>query len=80
MMISWVLYYVKCIEYWLKLLRMENSRLPKSCYNITHIKYMLFENGFGVICLCQTVGDEDAFMYSFRQRLWIVHTRYDIMK
>lgn len=78
----WVLYYAKCIKYWLKLLLMENSRLPKSCYNmlymldqndkitwVTHIKNMLFENGFGVIFLCQTVGDEDAFMYSFRQRL-----------
>ena len=30
-----VIYYTKCVKFWLKLLKMENYELPKSAYNMS---------------------------------------------
>ena len=55
----YLLYYKRCIKYWLKLLRMPNTRYPKACYSMLHsldqqgrttwvtsIKNLLYKYGF----------------------------------
>ena len=77
-----VIYKVKCIKYWLKLSEMENCRYTKACYDMQYnlcengrqtwascIKKMLCESGFMIVWLCQSVGDKDAFLFQFRQRI-----------
>ena len=70
------------MRYWLKLLQMENYRIPKKAYDmlvdldvngkenwVTDIRNCLFENGFGEVWLNQGVGRVDSFIKTFRQRL-----------
>lgn len=77
-----VLYFSKCIKYWLKLCCLPDNRLNKRCYGMlknydeagrvtwaTHIKMLLSRYGFGFVWEEQGVGDIDAFMYIFKERV-----------
>ena len=72
----------RCIKYWIRILKMPDSRLVKTCYNmlkyydelgnknwVTEIKTLLQRNGFGYIWDTQTVSNECKFISSFVQRL-----------
>ena len=73
---------IRCIQYWLKLLRMNNDRLPRKSYNmlydldskgknnwVTNVRRCLFMNGFGYAWENQGVGNEHSFIQTLRQRL-----------
>ena len=73
---------VNCIRYWLKLLEMDNHRLPKKAYNklydldrngkqtwATNIRICLTNNGFGFAWLNQGVGNDRHFLKSLKERL-----------
>ena len=73
---------IRCIRYWLRLLKMDTNRLPRKAYNMLHIldrrgkinwvsniRVCLSENGFGYAWMSQGVGDENMFVRVFRQRL-----------
>ena len=73
---------VQCIRYWLKLIQMENTRIPQRAYKmlfeldsrgkknwVTDIRNCLFEYGFGYVWLSQGVGNTNEFIKVFRQRL-----------
>ena len=75
-------YYVKCIKYWLKLLKMHDSRFPRAVYNMlvtfdevgrhtwaSEIKHLLHRYGFGEVWYFQSVGCELTFLNQFQQRL-----------
>ena len=62
--------YVKCIKYWIKLTRLSPSRLCRQAYELLFIQYeagkdnwasqvkqVLTRNGFGLVWLCQDVGN-----------------------
>ena len=74
--------YVRCIKYWLRLLKMDISRLPKTAYRMlltlddkgkpcwaSQVKNTLFRLGFGYAWINQGVGREIAFLSLFKQRL-----------
>ena len=74
--------YKKCILYWCKLLRMPSNRICKQAYEMLYhrfelghlnwaakIKNCLTRNGFGIIWLCQEVGDDKKFISIFVDRL-----------
>ena len=73
---------VRCLKYWLKILRMDMSRLPRQAYSMlvnldergkscwaTLVKNTLFTVGFGYAWMNQGVSDEAAFISLFKQRL-----------
>ena len=73
---------VRCIRYWLKLIRMEEHRLPLTAYKmllnldqrgktnwVTNIRKTLCANGFSYVWDNQGVGCLNAFIREFRQRL-----------
>lgn len=73
---------LRCIKYWLKLLRMDMSRLPRQAYQmllkidergktcwVTNVKNTLFSVGFGYAWYNQGVGSEPSFISMFKQRL-----------
>ena len=73
---------VKCIQYWLKLTRMNNERLPSKAYRmlddldergknnwVSNVRTKLFTYGFGNVWLSQGVGDSKSFIRCFRERL-----------
>jgi hypothetical protein len=73
---------IRCIKYWLKLLKLDTSRLPKQAYNmlkaldergkqcwVTNVKNTLFSLGFGFAWLYQSVGCEKAFILEVKQRM-----------
>ena len=75
-------YYLKCIKYWVKLLHMDNNRLPKATYNmlymmdqngkinwVTNVKNILYKYGFGYVFISQNIGNCDIFINSFKTRL-----------
>ena len=74
--------YVRCIRYWLKLIRMEEHRLPLRAYKmllnldqrgktnwVTNIRKTLCANGFSYVWDNQGVGCLNAIIREFRQRL-----------
>eukprot|EP00745_Piridium_sociabile_P040569 TRINITY_DN782_c0_g1_i3.p1 TRINITY_DN782_c0_g1~~TRINITY_DN782_c0_g1_i3.p1 ORF type:complete len:396 (+),score=16.17 TRINITY_DN782_c0_g1_i3:171-1358(+) len=74
--------YVKCLRYWLKLIRLPMSRLCRQAYEMlfrqqelghcnwaSDMKKVLIENGFGVVWIMQEVGSEKSFVLEFKQRL-----------
>eukprot|EP00745_Piridium_sociabile_P027419 TRINITY_DN4419_c0_g1_i3.p2 TRINITY_DN4419_c0_g1~~TRINITY_DN4419_c0_g1_i3.p2 ORF type:complete len:170 (-),score=9.74 TRINITY_DN4419_c0_g1_i3:83-592(-) len=74
--------YVKCIRYWLKLLRLPHSRLCRQAYDMMlgqmehgrenwayRVKTVLSENGFGIVWMSQGVGYEHGFVSEFKDRL-----------
>ena len=71
-------YYCKCIKYWIRLIRMNNSRYSYHCYKMlrnldnsgritwaTKVKNILFKYGFGYACVNENVGDENLFLKNF---------------
>jgi hypothetical protein len=73
---------VRCISYWLKLLRMESDRIPRKAYLmlcnldskgksnwVTKVRECLFRQGFGIVWVNQSVGSEKGFLRVFKQRL-----------
>jgi hypothetical protein len=78
--------YTACIKYWLRLTRMNSSRLPRKAYNmllllhnqgfgcwVSRVREILFTYGFGFIWLNQGVTQPDAFIRCFKQRLIDCH-------
>jgi len=72
----------KCIKYWLKILRMPDTRYVKCCYGmlkgmdengketwVSGIRTLLFQYGYGVVWMNQGVGDEGIFILQLMQRL-----------
>ena len=79
-----VYYHAHAIKYWVKLMLMSDTRLPKQCYKmlvqldeagrtkfnwVTMIKNSLFKYGFGYAWISQEVGDVNIFMSNILQRL-----------
>jgi hypothetical protein len=75
-------YMRRLIVYWVKLLRMPDSRYPKQCYHMlvkldtanritwaTRVRNLLAQFGFNFIWFSQEVGDSRAFLALFTQRL-----------
>jgi len=73
---------VRCIKYWLKILKMDASRLPHQAYTMlvnldnrgkscwaSLVKNTLFSMGFGYAWFNQGVGCERSFVSLFKQRL-----------
>ena len=74
--------YIKMLCYWFKLLQMNVTRLPNATYTVlynldengktnwvTHLKWLLFKYGFGLVFICQGVGDTKCFIDEFKDRL-----------
>ena len=75
-------YMSNCIKYWLRLLRMQESRYPKQCYFMlkrldevgrktwaSSVRELLFSYGFGYVWITHEVGDENNFLLQFKQRV-----------
>jgi hypothetical protein len=73
---------IRCIKYWLKLLMMPDSRLPKKAYNmlykldergknnwVSRVRLFLSQYGFGYVWMNQSVGDCKAFVNVLRERM-----------
>ena len=73
---------IKCIRYWIKLIRMDPQRVPYKSYKmlveldnrgkvnwVTNVKTKLFEYGFGFVWMNQCVADENWFIRNFRDRV-----------
>jgi hypothetical protein len=78
----YVLCYLKCIKYWLKLLSLSDDTLVKSCYTMLYkqcnlgrrnwaseIKRILYHFGFGYVWEQQRVSNSDSFLDEFNTRL-----------
>ena len=70
------------VKYWVKLTQMTNDRYPRQCYLMlralteadkitwaTHVKKLLFEHGFGYAWIADAVGNTNAFLRIFTQRI-----------
>jgi hypothetical protein len=75
-------YMVRCVKYWLKIVCMQEDRYPKAAYNMLYeldrvgrktwasqVKNLLCMHGFGIVWLCQDVGNHGLFMSEFKQRV-----------
>ena len=73
---------VKCIKYWIRLIRLPLSRLCRQTYGrlliqhnqgrinwVSKVQQILNENGFGIVWQCQGVGYEDRFIAEFKDRI-----------
>ena len=73
---------VRCVKFWLRILRLPEERLTKKAYNMLihlqengkktwtfHVMQLICTNGFLEVWLQQGVGDAGAFLRCFRQRL-----------
>lgn len=74
--------FIKCIKYWLRLLRMNNDRLPKKSYDMlmyldsesrhtwaTTVNNALYKIGFGFAWVYQDVGNKIFFIDQVKLRL-----------
>ena len=71
----------RCFKYWLRVLKMDDTRIPKQAYKmtlmdesekkcwVTQVKNVLSKNGFYCVWLQQGVGDEKKFVCELKQRL-----------
>ena len=77
-----VIYTFKCISYWVRLLQMAPNRYPRQMYLVlrnqdssgrtnwaSHVKRLLYENGFGYVWLANEIGDAKTFLLSFKTRI-----------
>ena len=73
---------MRCVRYWLKLLHMNDDRIPKKAYLmlcrldasgkrnwVTKVRECLFKFGFGWVWMNQGVGRMNVFVHTFQQRL-----------
>ena len=73
---------VRCIKFWLRILRLPEERLTKKAYNMLihlqengkktwtfHVMQLICTNGFGEVWFQQGVGGAGAFLRCYRQRL-----------
>jgi hypothetical protein len=73
---------VRCVKYWLKIVRIQEEKHPKAAYNMLYeldrvgritwasqVKKLLYMHGFGIVYLCQYVGNHGLFMSEFKQRV-----------
>ena len=73
---------IRCTNYWLKIVRMEENRLPYKAYKmlsvldargkktwVSGIRETLYKYGFGYVWLNQGVENINGFLKNFRQRL-----------
>lgn len=80
--------FTACIKYWLRLTKMDNSRLPRKAYNmllslhnsgkscwVSQIHNTLYRFGFGFIWENQGVQDSASFIRLFKQRLIDCHSQ-----
>ena len=78
--------YTRCIKYWLKITRMEETRIPKKAYKMLYglhckdkknwasdICFTLYRYGFGYVWENQGVQQVNNFVSVFRQRLHDCH-------
>lgn len=74
--------YIKCIKFWLRIVSMHETRLPRKSYNMLlflqkqnyvtwacSVRNILFMYGFGIVWEAQSVGDVKRFIVEFKQRL-----------
>lgn len=74
--------YMRSVKYWLKLLKLPETRLCKQTYLmlkqqmeagkknwLSNVKHVLTVNGFGIVWLCGEVADEKSFLSVFKDRL-----------
>ena len=74
--------YVKCVRYWLRIQKMDNDRYPKKAYKMlkhmheqnrqtwaSSVCYLLYKYGFDEVWLNHGVGDEKAFLKTFKEHL-----------
>ena len=74
--------YVRCLKYWFRLLQMDPSRLPNQAYRMllnvdanendcwaTNVRDILCKTGFHFVWLQQGVGNVNAFILMFKQRI-----------
>ena len=77
-----VVTYVKCIKFWLRLLKLDNYRYSKKAYNmlkylqaqnhitwVDNVRNTLYQYGFGIVWESQGVGDDKLFLKCFKQRI-----------
>ena len=77
-----VLTNVKCVKFWLRLLRLDDVRISKKAYKmLVHlqeqnyvtwacgVRNVLYMYGFGFVWEAQEVGDVRAFIHCFKERL-----------
>ena len=73
---------IKSIKYWLRLLKLPSNRICKQAYImleqidtsgksnwVTCIRDLLCKNGFGIVWMFKSVGNEKQFLNLFRERL-----------
>ena len=75
--------YFRAIKYWLRIIHLPNSRLPKQCYKLQKrwtetdtkcwaldIRDLLFKTVFGEVWLNQGIGQVDVFLKVFKTRVF----------
>ena len=75
--------YFRAIKYWLRIIHLPNSRLPKQCYKLQKrwtetdtkcwaldIRDLLFKTEFGEVWLNQGIGQVDVFLKVFKTRVF----------
>ena len=80
--------YIRCVKYWLRLVSMEQSRLPKQAYDmlvkldennkscwVSGVREILSTAGFHSVWLSQGVGNVKSFLRAFKQRLIDIYTQ-----
>ena len=77
-----ITYMSRCVKYWAKILQLPDHRYPKQCCTMlrslsdagkitwaTHVRTLLYKYGFGYVWEANTVGNINAFVEFFKQRL-----------
>ena len=83
-----VLYMVKCVRYWVKLLQMPSHRYPKQCYLMlkrlddvgrqtwaTRIRMFLYSHGFGYAWVAHEIANVPRFVTILSTRLKDMYTQ-----
>ena len=77
-----VITYIKCIKFWLRLTQLPDNRIAKQAYLMIlqqqergkvnwafEVKNVLLTNGFGFVWMMQGVGNSSLFLKEFKDRL-----------
>ena len=78
--------FVRCIKYWVKLLKLPSSRICRQAYDMMllqmeqgkdnwafKVKTVLSEHGFGIVWLMQELGNERKFISEFKDRIICIY-------